>query len=87
MQPVGLAPQVPVLLPVRQLGAARVAALLPDHLGHELRRRHVHDVERTEPGAPDGSVELPLHILRGDGFQLLSITLYIHILRILLPQE
>lgn len=64
MQTVGLSSQVPVVLPVRQLGSDRVAALLVDHLSYELRGRHVDQVERTEPGAPDGPVQTLLDTLR-----------------------
>lgn len=56
MQAVRLPPQVPVLLPVRQLDPDRVPALLLDHLGDEPRTRHVHQLERTEPGPPYGAV-------------------------------
>lgn len=63
MQTVGLSSQVPVLLPVRQLGSDWVAALLLDHLGYELRTRQVDNVKRTEPGAPDGPVKTLLYIL------------------------
>lgn len=66
MQAVRLSPHVPVLLPVRQLDPDRVVALLLDQLRDELRRRHVDDVERTEPGAPDGPVEILLNPLRDD---------------------
>lgn len=70
MQTVGLSPQVPVLLPVRQLGPDRVAALLMDDLGDELRRRHVDYVERTEPGAPDGPVDVSVDALRNKRVKL-----------------
>lgn len=63
MQTVGLSSQVPVLLPVRQLGPERVSALLLNHLSDELRSRHIDDVERAEPGAPDGPVNVLLYIL------------------------
>ena len=63
MHPVGQSSQIQVLLPVGQIGSARVAALLLDHLSYELRSRHVDDVERAEPGAPDGPVQPPLYIL------------------------
>lgn len=66
MQTVGLSPHVPVLLPVRQLDPDRVAALLLDQLRDELRGRHVDNVERPEPGAPDGPVEIPLKPLRDE---------------------
>ena len=64
VQTVGLSPQVPVAPPVGQLDPDRVAAFLVDHLSHELRRRHVDQVERTEPGAPDGPVQTLLDALR-----------------------
>ena len=57
MQAVRLAPQVPVLLPVRQLNSDWVAAFLLDHLSYELWRRHVDDIIRSEPGAPDGPIQ------------------------------
>lgn len=57
MQAVGLAPQLPVLLPVGQLDPDRVAALLLDHLRYEFWGRYVDHVEGSEPGAPDGSVQ------------------------------
>lgn len=66
MQTVGPPSQVPVLLPVGQQGSDRVAALLPDHLRDELRTRHVNDVERAEPGAPDGPVKTLLNSLQNN---------------------
>lgn len=63
MQTVGLSSHVPVLLPVRQLRSDRIVAFLLDYLSYELRRRHIDDVVRTEPGAPDGPVQIPLYTL------------------------
>lgn len=63
MQTVGLSSHVPVLLPVRQLRSDRVVAFLLDYLSYELWRRHIDDVERTEPGAPDGPVKITLYTL------------------------
>lgn len=63
MQTICLSSQVPVLLPVSQLGSDWVAALLMDHLSDELRRRHINDVERTELGAPDGPIKILLYAL------------------------
>lgn len=57
MQTVGLSSQLPVLLPVQQLGPDRVATLLLDHLSDELRSRHIDQVEWAKPGAPDGPVQ------------------------------
>lgn len=65
VQTVGLASEVPVLLPVRKLDPDRVAALLVDDLGNELRGRHVDHVKRAEPGAPDGPVNVSLDTLSG----------------------
>lgn len=66
MQTVGLSSQVAVLLPVRQLGSDRVAAFLLDYLSYELWSRHVDDVERAEPGAPDGPVQTLLYTLENN---------------------
>lgn len=60
MQTVGPSSQVQVLLPVRQLSSDRVAPLLMDHLSDQLWSRHINDVVRAEPGAPDGPVKIPL---------------------------
>lgn len=65
VQTIGLASEVPVLLPVRQLGPDRVAALLVDDLGDELWGRHVDHVKGAEPGAPDRPVNVSLDALSG----------------------
>lgn len=65
MQTIGLASEISVLLPVRQLSPDREAALLVDDLGDEFRGRHVDNVKGAEPGAPDGSVNVSLDALSG----------------------
>ena len=57
MESIGLSPHIAVLLPVWQLCPDWVAALLTDHLGYKLWRRHVHHIKRAEPRAPDGPVQ------------------------------
>lgn len=72
MQTVGLSPEVPVLLPVQQLGPDRVATLLLDHLGDELWTRHIDEVERSQLGAPDWPVQTLLNPLGQNGTGLNS---------------
>lgn len=63
MQTIGMASEVPVLLPVRQLNPDWVATFLVDDLGDELWRCYVDHIEGAEPGAPDGPINISLNAL------------------------
>lgn len=63
MQTIGMASEVPILLPVRQLNPDWVATFLVDNLGDELRGRYVDHIKGAEPGAPDGPINVSLNAL------------------------
>lgn len=63
MQTIGMASEVPVLFPVRQLNPDGVAAFLADDLGDELRGRHIDHIKGAKPGAPDRPINVSLNAL------------------------
>lgn len=64
MQTISLPPQVPILLPVRQLNSNWVASLLVDHLSNELWRCYTDEVIRAQLPAPHGAVDILQFILQ-----------------------